>query len=90
MNLKHRTAELEAKMTDELESIKISRFILDLKEPEPIGYRCLETGIEIIRQEGESQEALQARCSNSVAWGEVNRRVIFVPLEREPKATTGS
>lgn len=83
MNLKNRVTKLESMMLSETEPLKISRFIVKSDDFEPIGYGC--SGVEIFRQLGESTEALQNRCSNSVEWLNISFRPIFNPLERKPK-----
>jgi hypothetical protein len=76
--LKSRLAKLESAMTPPPLVFHIANFIVDPDNLTPMGYTCGD--ITIIRELGESDEALQKRCSKAVPWPDVTHRHIFEPL----------
>jgi hypothetical protein len=78
MNLKTRLVKLESTLLAKTEPVRISIFIV-APGVDPIGYVCGD--VKIIREPGESIEALHKRCSDSVAWPDCNYRYIFDLLE---------
>jgi hypothetical protein len=77
-SIKTRLVKLESAMIPETEPLRIAHFIVDPGELDPIGYRCGE--LEIIRNHGESTEALRKRCSDGVVWLDGTCHRIFYPL----------
>ena len=79
-NLKSRIVKLEKSMLVNPEPVRIARFIIR-PGVEPDGYTC--NGIEIVREFGESIEALQKRSSESVSWPDgPSSRLVFYPKAR--------
>jgi hypothetical protein len=76
--LSARLIKLESLLTD-TEPMRIANFIVSPGNLDPIGYRC--HGVEIMREPGESTEALRKRCGEAVLWLDGNCRNIFEPLE---------
>jgi hypothetical protein len=77
--LKSRLAKLESAMTPPRLVFHIANFIVDPDNLAPMGYTCGE--ITIIREPGESEEALYKRCTDSVTWPDFSHRHIFEPLK---------
>jgi hypothetical protein len=77
MALKHRLIKLESAMSKPI-PIRIARFVMP-ENRALLGYACGD--ITIIREQGESVEALHKRCFESVTWPDFPHRNIFKPLE---------
>lgn len=78
MNVRSRIGKLEQSGQMNQKPYRIGRFIVNPGLIEPKGYTC--EGITIMRDPGESNEALTARCFESVDWPEHNHRMIFKPI----------
>jgi len=61
--------KLEAKLGHETEPLNVATFVVPV-DSETLGYTCGD--IQIIRKPGESEDDLQTRCINAVAWPEGN------------------
>ena len=58
--------------------IRQARFYVADGDFNPSGYSC--NGIEIMRQRGETNEELRARCRNTVNWPDSQTQHTFIPL----------
>ena len=79
MSIKTRLVKLEAFASNKPVTFRIARFIVAPGNIDPIGYQCGD--IKIMRGLGETPNALQKRCFDSVTWPDGNCRNIFEPLE---------
>ena len=79
MSIKTRLIKLETSASNKPVTFRIARFIVDPGNFDPIGYRCGD--IKIMRGLGETPNALQKRCLDSLEWADDNYRYIFEPLE---------
>lgn len=78
-SLKTRLSKLESKVSHNVEALRIARFVVDPGDLDPVGYRC-DDGTEIIRQLGESPDALRNRCTGATTWPDFNFGHIFQPI----------
>ena len=77
MSLKTRVVKLESTILAKTEPIHTAIFLVAFGV-EPIGYVCGD--VTIIREPGESEEALQKRCHDAVTWPDGNFQHIFGQL----------
>lgn len=75
MNIKTRLDILEAAKAQTKQTVKISRFLVNPGNLDPIGYRCGD--VTVMREPGETTKALMSRCSEAV---KAIDRAIFKPL----------
>jgi hypothetical protein len=78
MSLKTRVVKLESILLAKKEPIHVAIFLV-APGVEPIGY--VSGDVTIIREPGESVEALQKRCHDAVTWPDGNYWHIFGQLE---------
>ncbi|MFZ2170944.1 MAG: hypothetical protein WAW61_15065 [Methylococcaceae bacterium] len=79
MNIKSRICKLEAAMITQAEPLRISYFSVEPGHLNPPGYTC--DGITIMRETGETTDALQKRCTAAVDWPDVaGFHHVFYPL----------
>lgn len=78
MNIQTRLAKLEATIFIDSEPTQLAIFF-EAPGVEPIGY--VSRNVSIIRDLGESIEALQKRCSESVSWPDAPCSIhFFLPM----------